>query len=233
MKEKKFIKKQILYMNMSGVYDEMSPQENFKDLLGTNGYCDDAAAETIRRRLADYDYEGIHFLDSGNYHYLSYFWLEKIPCDFSLVLIDHHPDLKKPGFGDILSCGGWVQNALDDLPRLKMVYLVDVDPTLIKELGVLPPRVIRMDKQEALKGDFGALPLYLSVDKDVLSETEVMTDWDQGDMTCSQLLKIMETIAKNTLLGLDICGEIKDNKGTEVQERQRLLNRRILDRFCD
>ena len=233
MKEKKYIKNNILYMNMSGVYADRTPREDFLDLPGTNGYCDKEAEETIRQRLKPYPHEGIHFLDSGNYHYLSYFWLEKINCDFSLVLMDHHPDMQKPAFGDILSCGGWVANAMEDLCHLKEVYLVDVDRALVEELKVLPVNVIYKTKAEAKNGDFGRFPLYLSIDKDVLSEDVVMTDWDQGDMTKEELLEILDNMAKNPLLGVDICGEIKENGNDKMQEDQREINRCILGSFCD
>ena len=41
----------------------------------------------IRKRIQEYSYEGIHFLDSGNYHYLSKFWLEKVQQPFSVERI--------------------------------------------------------------------------------------------------------------------------------------------------
>ena len=51
------------------------------------------------------------------------------------------------------------------------------------------------------------LPTYLSIDKDVLSEEHVCTNWDQGHFTARQLF---ETVAllKNRLIGSDITGEI-------------------------
>ena len=47
--------------------------------------------------------EGIHFLDSGNYHYVSKIWMEKIEEEFELLVLDHHTDMQPPMFGDILS----------------------------------------------------------------------------------------------------------------------------------
>ena len=65
----------------------------------------------------------IHFLDSGNYHYVSKIWLDKIEEEFELLVFDHHTDMQMPMFGNILSCGGWIQAALDTNTRLKRVYL--------------------------------------------------------------------------------------------------------------
>lgn len=91
-------------MNFSGIY----PQEDcFKeqgtwldmtDLKGVNCYCTEEAGEIIRQRIRKFRGEGIHFLDSGNYHYLSKFWLEKyrslLLC-WSLIII---PICRRPPF---------------------------------------------------------------------------------------------------------------------------------------
>ena len=47
---------------------------DFTTLSGTTGFCDDAAADEIRRRIADFPARGLHFLDNGNFHYLTRFW---------------------------------------------------------------------------------------------------------------------------------------------------------------
>ena len=112
------MKQQMIVMHMSGAYEEQTfykqnqhivHEVDCKNIEGTNCYCDDVAKEELRRRIAAYSYEGIHFLDSGNYHYLSLLWLEKIDRPFALVLFDHHPDLQAPSWGKITSCGGWVR----------------------------------------------------------------------------------------------------------------------------
>ena len=95
------MKPNIILMNFTHVYE----QERFindihfqwidcTDLNGTNYYCDAEAAKVIRQRMAPYLPEGIHFIDSGNYHYISKFWTDKIKTPFSLVVFDHHPDMQ-------------------------------------------------------------------------------------------------------------------------------------------
>jgi hypothetical protein len=50
--------------------------------------------------------------------------------------------------------------------------------------------------------------VYISVDKDVLAGTEALTDWDQGRMTLSEMLVIINKIAGSAnLVGMDVCGE--------------------------
>ena len=84
----------------------------------------DDAQEEIRKRIQEYSYEGIHFLDSGNYHYLSKFWLEKVQQPFSLILFDHHTDMQPSAFFGLLSCGSWVKEVLETNPYVKEVCVV-------------------------------------------------------------------------------------------------------------
>ena len=88
-------------------------QLDCKDIPGTNCYCDSLAEEEIGKRIAPFGPEGIHFLDSGNYHYLTKLWLELIKVPFELLVFDHHTDMQCPAFGGILSCGGWIRVALE------------------------------------------------------------------------------------------------------------------------
>jgi len=117
-------------IKMTDAYDYQSFYETIeyctmidcRDLEGTRCYLDDSAKSILVDRLNEYSAEGIHFIDSGNYHYLSLLWLQKITTPFNLVLFDHHPDNQPPSFGEITSCGGWVLEATETLPNLKNVF---------------------------------------------------------------------------------------------------------------
>ena len=218
--------KEEIYINLSGIYDGFPSELNCKDINGTNCYCDDYAKERLRKRLQDVSLERVHFIDSGNYHYLSYFFLERIQEDFALVLLDHHPDYQPPSFGDILSCGGWVKNAFEEFEHLKKVYMVDVDEDLFYQLKDVPPEIclLKKDELEKISAD---LPIYVSLDKDVLSEDEAATDWDQGDMKISELLDIMRVLQEHRLLGMDVCGEKKEAPTDSEIEINRKINETI------
>ena len=78
---------QVVILDFSGVYGRMRFWEHenavwldFKNLEGTNCYCDDEAAETITEQMRKLGAEGIHFLDSGNYHYATKLWTDQIRC---------------------------------------------------------------------------------------------------------------------------------------------------------
>ena len=100
----------LVIMNFSGVYEAEGFYKNHgyvwvdcKDIKGTNCYCDEEGENAIREAIRELGPEGIHFLDSGNYHYVSKIWLEKIAEEFELLVLDHHTDMQPPMFGDILS----------------------------------------------------------------------------------------------------------------------------------
>ena len=88
----------IIIMNFTGVYDYEAFAWNNKfiwldcrHLYGTDGYCDREGALALKGMIADYPAEGVHFIDSGNYHYLTKFWTDKLETPFSLIVFDHHP----------------------------------------------------------------------------------------------------------------------------------------------
>ena len=50
--------------------------------------------------------------------------------------------------------------------------------------------------------------VWLSIDKDVLAETDALTNWDQGHMPLPALIRIIHAIgARKRIVGADICGE--------------------------
>lgn len=65
--------------------------------------------------------------------------------------------------------------------------------------------------ENALNGIISVLStdaVWLSIDKDVLDEREALTNWDQGRMPLSALLRIIDAVgARKRIVGADICGE--------------------------
>lgn len=221
------MKKQTIIMDFSGIYREESFFENreevcwldCRDISGVNGYCSDDAQEEIRKRIQEYSYEGIHFLDSGNYHYLSKFWLEKIQQPFSLVVFDHHTDMQESAFFGMLSCGSWIKEVLENNTCLKAVGIIgppqeaveQCEQTLASKVVFLTQEELNQGKKEKWKAfleRYQELPMYVSIDKDVLCQEDARTNWDQGDMKLEELELMLEEM-RNTgiVLGADICGE--------------------------
>lgn len=206
---------------------------------GVRGYCDEASAAAIRNLLADIDPSGMHFLGSGNYHYMSLFFLEKLTVPFSLVVFDHHTDMQPSMFGDLLSCGSWILRALKTLPQLKEVLIIGPGRESLnatKEItfsseafselsestdfleccfGQQKKTPVMILKENAKIGAITSAladrlhhPVFLSIDKDVLSADELETDWDQGSMEVKELAAFCRLLSESShILGIDICGE--------------------------
>ena len=64
---------------------------------------------------------------------------------------------------------------------------------------------------EAIAEAIGEIPtaaVWISIDKDVLPENEVVTNWDQGQMPLDAVLRFLRAIgAERRVIGADICGE--------------------------
>lgn len=186
------------------------------DLKGVSGFCDDEALLLIGRRLRGAKGR-IHYIDGGNYHYISYAAVMEIRKPFTLVVFDHHTDMKPPVFEGLLSCGCWIKRALDDNANLKRVILLGVADELVDTIEPeYSGRVTVVPESEAARTDAwireicGSVsgPVYVSVDKDAFSREETVTDWDQGAMTLGQLEAVLQNLKSNCeFLGADICGE--------------------------
>ncbi len=236
-----------------GFAPEGAEDLDFRSLDGTSCYCSHEAEARLREGLAATRPDRIHWIDGGDYHYLSRFTLEAAAREcagkpFALVLFDHHPDMQEPAFGDLLSCGGWARRALSELPHLQQVLLVGINPDLELEFldlifeGVLAVTAddlrhtgdnLSRDVTEMfslLEKDF---PLYVSIDLDVLTRDYARTNWDQGCMTLSQLEEsCLRLAASHRILGVDVCGGITLEKGAAPEDCEvNLRTRRSLSQF--
>ena len=60
------------------------------DISGSLYFCSDEAKTELEKRLAHIPVNALHFIDSGDYHYVSLLFLQRINRPFSLLLFDHH-----------------------------------------------------------------------------------------------------------------------------------------------
>ena len=134
--------------------------------------------------------DAVHLIDSGDYHYLTLFFLQRIREPFRLLLLDNHPDDQPPAFAaEMLSCGGWVKVARESLENLKSVHW-----------------------NEKAQED---LPVYVSIDLDFLGREEARTDWSQGSASLADLETLLP---RGKVLGIDICGGITSAKGGTAED---------------
>ncbi len=187
------------------------------DISGTDMYCTEEAAAEIRKRLAPYSPCGIHFLDSGNYHYATKFFIEKIRDPFALVLYDNHSDMQPPEFPGMISCGDWAGDVIRTNPCLKQLILAGPEQKTIDEIpSVFHKKLICISREvieekrvhEKIPLIDMDLPIYISIDKDVLDRSSARTNWDQGEMPFPVLEKLLlEVFEHQRVIGADICGE--------------------------
>lgn len=244
-------------MDFSGVYDfEGSPFDGeegkifLKTLPGTDGYCSDEAAEQIRSSIADHDISGIRFIDSGNYHYVTKFWLEKAAEPLTLIVFDHHTDMQPSALLPLLSCGNWILEVPEEIP----VWLIGPPEADAESLGSIETgpgstaggpegretgagsaagtagagrrlHIIPEKDANALKcPDIFPENVYISIDKDVLRREDIDTDWDQGSMTADCLFRWLALIGEHCrIIGADICGEpaLNDTHGKTADAFQK------------
>lgn len=240
----------VVLMDFSGVYEEQEfwkeealSRVDARELSGCNCYCDGEAYKALTERIREFPAEGIHFLDSGNYHYMSLLWLNKVREPFRLVLFDNHTDMQPSAFGGLLSCGGWAAEALrgaggtEDTEAgrecasdggttadggevlLREVVLIGPDAESFSQVEPEIRERVRFLSREELREDPGILrrflaeipgdlPLYLSVDKDVLCPGEACTSWSQGDLQLPELEDAVDFLTTHYCVsGMDICGE--------------------------
>lgn len=111
---------------------------------------------------------------------------------------------------------GWAhlwENRLGPLMNNKLTYwCMDVDITWAQRLG-LGKAFRRFDTPDELivaflaQQYYNSLPIYLSIDKDVLSEDVIQTNWDQGRLQTYHLLDTISALGSR-IIGSDITGEV-------------------------
>ncbi|MCI7449732.1 MULTISPECIES: arginase [unclassified Blautia] len=262
----------IVLMNFSGIYREEEFWKNrqvswieVQDICGTNCYCDDEAIAEINKRTESHSVAGIHFIDSGNYHYMTRLWMARMEKPFCLLVYDNHTDMQLPAFGGILSCGGWIAAALEEVEKLEHVILIGPDEAAYEQVDETLKRKVTFLSREKLQGmndeeinsflkasvceacnwtrgegiyaDFEKpLPLYISIDKDVLCTEDAQTTWSQGDMHLTTLLSGIQTVIEcakengRSIAGVDICGEA-DAEAAHENESNDFANEKLLEVF--
>lgn len=158
------------------------------------------------------------YLGSGDYHHLTLSILEQfgITENFTLILFDHHHDGHDFPYEEMVSCGSWLNNALETTPFLKEILITGVSEENARE-GNWNQKIRMLTEEEwteeTVTQFFGTIQtqaVYVSIDRDLLATNEVLTDWDQGTLSLAALLAALSLLLKNhTLIGADICGDVR------------------------
>lgn len=265
------VKNENLILDFTHVYcdEDIKDIDRFRyidcsDIQETDMYCSKNAYEKIWGRIEPYGIQGIHYIDSGNYHYISKIITDHIDEPFGLVMYDHHTDMQMPMVPEMMSCGGWAGQALSQNKNLRQLVIVgppesDIEQTLESYSGSQSGRLLTFSAED-LHGDLlenklklirTDLPLYISIDKDVLGPEYTETNWSQGDMSIDGLERLLSVflggqgeeknsdacrndernagdIRHSRILGIDICGEIQTDipvpEYLEAEEKNEKVN---------
>ena len=219
-------------LNFTNTYEEIP--EGFQkmdcdDVSGTDLFCDEEAFQVLRNRVGLAS--GIHMIDSGNYHYMTRVFTSLLEEPYILVFWDHHTDMK-PAMFDMLSCGSWAAKILAEDNHLKQMLVIGPPQKSFDELPeeiLSSPKLVMISEEDFLQKNtvlpeiMADYPLYLSIDRDILSEEYALTNWDQGMVSLEQLLESLRMVCSGRkVLGADICGLKPNTTGREaVEERKK------------
>ena len=213
-----------LILDFSHVYeDENIPQRSgihwidCSDIRECDLYCSGRAECEIRRRITPYGIHGIHFLDSGNYHYITKIMTDEIRREFVLIVFDHHTDMQSPMIESMISCGDWAGKILKENAFLQQLVLIGPEQKDMDKIDCkLTQKLLTFSKEEIRSGEGKKkiarikreFPVYISIDKDILDGKYSETNWSQGEMSLNMLEELAAFFLKGEqVLGIDICGE--------------------------
>lgn len=227
---------QNLILDFTHVYEDetVRDREQFQwidcsDIEESHLYCSPSACEEIRKRIEPFGISGVHFIDSGNYHYVTKIMTDFLKEPFVLVCFDHHTDMQKPMVEGMTSCGDWAGQVLGENTYLRQLVLIGPPQRDIDGIEIGKPqsqniqtgekdKLLTFSEEELQNGTAKAkvaqikegLPFYISIDKDVLNRRFTETNWNQGDMTLPMLEHLLQFfLQKGKVCGVDICGECR------------------------
>ena len=203
------------------------------EISGSRLYCDGDSEKMIKELIRPNGISGIHVIDSGDYHYITKLMTDFIDEPFTLVLIDHHTDMKEGSIGDLLSCGNWAKRVLTEKKYLQKLVLIGQEQSSLDSLSFLhSEKLIGISydelKNKTARGKICCLPkqipIYISIDKDVLDEKYAVTNWEQGEMSLCMLEDILKVLITDyEVIGIDICGDFpEENSIPEFLKAERI-----------
>ncbi|GAB5046802.1 hypothetical protein [Thermodesulfovibrio sp. TK110] len=158
---------------------------DLRSVKETKFMCSEERLKFIEKRVPSHK-SSITFIGKGDYHYISLLFLKRIKEQFALIVIDNHLDMKASD-GNFIRCDSWIYRA-GFLKNLKEIFYIN--------------------SSKIETNPYFMLPVYLSIDKDIIDKNYLKTQWTQGKITPQQLFNFISKINLITrIIGADICGE--------------------------
>ena len=138
-----------------------------------------------------------------------------IQKEFQLVVFDHHTDMQKPMIEHMTSCGDWAEKVLETNPWLQQLILIgpqakDIEQLYREKDGLMnrkeiSEKLLTFSAEEIHTGEDKNkiskmkknLPVYISIDKDILDKQYTETNWSQGNMSLPMLERWLSHFLEN------------------------------------
>ncbi|WP_164669926.1 arginase family protein [Virgibacillus doumboii] len=216
----------VTLLNFDGAYKSQSFYQNIhydwlelEVIPNTNLLCEKDNLLLIDEKLIERRQSGIHYLGSGNHHYISYLLQSRIEKPYTLILFDHHTDTLPSPSEELTSCGSWVLASLQHLPMLQKVFIIGVGEGAPQHIPTSVNTKVVTYTENSLQSNFSSITksiikniptdsVYISIDKDVLDKKDAVTGWDHGTLGLKQMMKMVKAFFRNKdTIGIDVCGE--------------------------
>jgi len=195
-----------------------------------------ACRRSALERLPDVGDANLVFMGSGDFHHVTYALISRMRRPMQVVVFDNHPDNMRYPFGihcgswvshaarlpfvsrihvagitsaDVEGAHAF-ENRLAPLRSGKVIYwCVRRNLRALHLLGARASRSFGSVAAmlDALRSALSPEPVYLSIDKDVLSGEVVQTNWDQGVMRVDELEAAIAMLRGN-VIAADVVGDV-------------------------
>src|SRR5699024_3588906 len=230
----------ITLWNFDGVYKKQSfyRQKDYdwlelESVPSTNLLCEKDTLRDLANALVKRRSNCIHYLGSGNYHYVSYILQSRINKPYTLILFDHHTDSLPSPSESLISCGSWVLDSLKNLPMLKKVLIIGVAEEALRHIPASIRHKVVIYTEKSLQQHLPTIihsmlnniptdSIYISIDKDVLDPEDALTSWDHGTLRLKQMMKMIKALFQHeNINGIDVCGEYPVNPANDYRKADR------------
>ncbi|BCS81895.1 arginase family protein [Anaerocellum diazotrophicum] len=178
---------------------EMCSCIDLKDFSSIRFMCSKKVLDSISEKIKKVE-NSLFFLGAGEFHHFTYMLLKKFDKTISLIVIDKHIDYSDTYQG-FITCGSW----LKDVARLNQIAEIFV---LSEDKRNVHNNKVKIFSPLEYKKIKPCLPVYISIDKDILTKSSINTTWDQGHCQPKTLIEIVSYFSSAfEIVGADICGE--------------------------
>ncbi len=192
----------------------------------------------IERRHFRQTSPGLAFLGSGDFHHFSLPLLASTDSPFTLVLFDNHPDWMRPPHRYHCGSWVFSAARLPQVSRIVIIGLEsgdlagksfrngDLESYFNGKIRLLPTKAITAlgpdgpltlpacmanGESAAIEKILEAIPegqVYISLDKDCLRQEDAATNWEQGTLSLSFVLRAIDVIGqRHRVVGADTVGD--------------------------